>query len=343
MSQADLGQFNFNIDDMDLNTDFPVQNDFSFYQQPFNGDFNVDQQIGHSFYQQQPHSQIGGQQTYSNFDQITDSYDTPGDSYDPNQLMPVPHSRPHPSGSNQNSGQIESSQMGWADFSMAQGVNDNGLLSSTSDWSILESTLISDFPGRTDQFLTGPSSIPRERVSSSRSPLSSRNINDFHSSPMSDSAFGTSRSSTTRIAPTYSITLKDAQGQHEHLDSRPTEGTSRQDILSVPTVSIAEDRSSVVANVGLFSRDSDLHMVHRTQTQSSAQYVDSSQETHLATQARSESNRSAILQATAATVQVSVPSLISASLPLLATLAVLGFMFLFSKVCLSFPVLPNIY
>ncbi|PVH86341.1 hypothetical protein DL98DRAFT_510954 [Cadophora sp. DSE1049] len=176
MSQADLGQFNFDINDMDFSAELPVQqNDFSLYQQPFN-DFSFDQQLGHSFYQQpQSYSQAGGQQNYSNAPLTSDSYDTPG-SYDLDQYMPVAHTRPHPSSSTQDSGQIDSSQQSWSEFSTAPRANDNGHLSSTSDWNVLESTLISNSPGdlHDRNSSTGLASSQLERVSSGRSPLSSR-------------------------------------------------------------------------------------------------------------------------------------------------------------------------
>lgn len=614
LSQADLGQFNFDINnDMDF-AEFPLQNDFSFYQQPFNGgDFNVDQQIGHSFYQQQPYSQVGGQQSYTDTPLMTDSYNTPGESYDLDQYMPVSHSRPHPSGSSQNTGQLDNSQLGWSELPVSQRSGDNELLSSTSDWSVLESTLISDSPGRTDQFFTGLASIPQERVSSGRSPLSSRSsraananadgnvqtlastlssgnsravnatnvssvntglnvqsratisnisnrsgeptlrydsgsgisvdpseildvpllssrqrpssaatvlsslsdhcqqvseslqtiqssrseytglgkdlqrlssvvdvlqsrqttvpeavvtearafqsqldalsaqigssvsagtltnpllttldpdfhaeffrqcqvearrlvrslcatinavqaqntgthvpgntqtltsgrnlqlfpspsqgvpqaslvsgagmwtestamwqanngppanvlreddtseylrsvpdANEFRLSPMSQNESGTLRLSTIRNVPVYSIMIKDARGQNERLDSQRTDGTSPQDILSVPTVVVAEDHSSILTYSGMLSQHNHLPMADRTQTSSTAQYVDSSEETVL-----SISPRSAILQTTTAVQESSVWS---SSLLLMVVLAILGSMFLCLKVCLT--------
>lgn len=177
MSQADLGQLNFDINDMDFNAEMAVQhNDFSLYQQPFN-DFNFDQQPGHSFYQSQSFSQVGAQQSYSSVPHMNDSFDTPG-SYDLDQYMPVSHTRPHPSSSTQDSGQmLDNSQQSWSEFSTAPRATNNGLLSSTSDWNVLASTLISDSPGdlHDRNSSTGLASSQLERVSSGRSPLSSRN------------------------------------------------------------------------------------------------------------------------------------------------------------------------
>ncbi|KAL2062301.1 hypothetical protein VTL71DRAFT_6567 [Oculimacula yallundae] len=177
MSQVDLGQYNFS--DFDLNAEFPVQNDFPFYQQPFSGDFTFDQQLGQPSHQQQSYSQVGGQQSYSDFSLMSNSFDTPGDLYELDQNLPVPHSRPHPSVSTQNSDQMESSQQiessraNLSVFSMSQHASDSGLLSSTSDWTVLESSLIGDLLSHNAQSSAGPASLQRERVSSSRNPLSS--------------------------------------------------------------------------------------------------------------------------------------------------------------------------
>ncbi|KAK0105855.1 hypothetical protein ONS95_004369 [Cadophora gregata] len=175
MSEADLGQFNFDINDIEFIAELPVQtNDFSFYQQPYN-DFNFDQQLGQSFYQQpQSYSQVDGQQSFSNAPLMTDSFDTPG-SYDLDQYMPAAHSRPHPSGSSQDSGQIDYSQQGWPEFSTDTRANQTTPLSPSSDWNVLESSLISDSPGdlHDRSSSTGLASSPLERVSSGRSPLSS--------------------------------------------------------------------------------------------------------------------------------------------------------------------------
>jgi len=213
MSQADLGQFNFDINDMDFNAEMPVQhNEFSLYQQPFN-DFNFDQQSGHSFYQQpQSYSQVGAQQSYSSVPHMNDSFDTPG-SYDLDQYMPVSHTRPHPSSSTQDSGQmIDNSQQNWSEFSTAPRANNNGPLSSTSDWNVLESTLISDSPGdlHDRNSPTGLASSPLERVSSGRSPLSSRISRVVNATGLP----ATLRSGNNRTAANAESIYPDLNAQH---------------------------------------------------------------------------------------------------------------------------------
>ncbi|CZS98203.1 hypothetical protein WAI453_011980 [Rhynchosporium graminicola] len=201
MSQGDLGNFNFDINELDFNAEFSAPLEFPFYQQPFNnGALTFDQQFSQPYHQeqqqQQPFYQIGSQENYADFS-ISDSYDTPGGSFDMNQDLSESHTRPHPSRQSQDSDQKESSLQSLSDpsrktrdsdqiessrrnlsvYSMSQHANET-LLSSTSDWSVLESSLLGDLSRA--QSSTGPASLQRERVSSSRSPLSSdcsRNTN----------------------------------------------------------------------------------------------------------------------------------------------------------------------
>lgn len=166
--------------------------------------YSLNEQLLTTTVQQQQYSQISGQQSYTDFPLISDSYDTPGDLFDMNQDLSVSHTRPHPSSQNRNSDQIESSLQSFSDqsrttrdsdqiessrrnlsvHSMSQHANET-LLTSTSDWSMLESSLIGDLSAT--QTSTGPASLQQSRVSSGMSPLSSRSRNTNANANVSNS------------------------------------------------------------------------------------------------------------------------------------------------------------
>lgn len=153
LETQDLGQFNFDINDIDL-TDYPSMNtdqsfDFSFDQQPFS--FQPDTQFA---YTPNMNDQYG-------LDQWAE----------PQGFMPVSHSRPHPAGPSNDSGQLDANwQSGWlqaeslisprtttfADnywpdalvdrpqIPQNSAVNNSPLLSDAPDWSLLESTIVAN-------------------------------------------------------------------------------------------------------------------------------------------------------------------------------------------------------
>jgi len=153
LETQDLGQFNFDINDIDL-TDYPSMNtdqsfDFSFDQQPFS--FQPDTQPAYT-------------------PNMNDQYSL--DQWaEPQGFMPISHSQPHPAGPSGDSGQLDANwQFGWlqseslispitATFAdnywrdalvdhpqipQNSAVNDSPLLSDAPDWSLLESTIVAN-------------------------------------------------------------------------------------------------------------------------------------------------------------------------------------------------------
>jgi hypothetical protein len=150
LESQDLSQFNFDINDIDL-TDFPST--------------SANQSFDFSFHQQPSSFQSGNQTPYTPL--LEDQYGL-DEWAEPQGYNPVSHSRPHPSSSTRDAGQLLSNYQSswliaddtgisprtstfadnyWPDGSVQnpqipQGVaNESPMLSATSDWSILENSL----------------------------------------------------------------------------------------------------------------------------------------------------------------------------------------------------------
>ncbi|KAJ5034883.1 uncharacterized protein L3040_008151 [Drepanopeziza brunnea f. sp. 'multigermtubi'] len=159
MSQTSLGQFNYDLNDMNLtNLDFPIDHelDFSFDQQAFMNNFRIP-------LHQQPYD---GPQNYSSTPHMAHLNDTPGDMFDLDQLLDPnafgpEQTRPHPAGNDQHSSPtcagVESRS------SMSAGTNTT-LISSSSDWSLLETTVHSS-PGGNSPLGSASCGICQQRAS----------------------------------------------------------------------------------------------------------------------------------------------------------------------------------
>ncbi|KAI9047085.1 hypothetical protein LZ554_009158 [Drepanopeziza brunnea f. sp. 'monogermtubi'] len=159
MSQTSLGQFSYDMNDMDLtNLDFPVdQNfDFSFDQQAFMGNFHVP-------LHQQPYD---GSQNHSSTPHMSHFNDTPGDLFDLDQLLDPnafgpEQTRPHPAGNDPHSGPMGA---GVESCSSMSAVTNTALMSSSPDWSLLETTVHSS-PGGNSPLGSASCGICQQRVS----------------------------------------------------------------------------------------------------------------------------------------------------------------------------------
>jgi hypothetical protein len=151
LESQDLSQFNFDINDIDL-TDFPSA--------------SANQSFDFSFHQQSSSFQSNSQTPYTPL--LEDQYGL-DEWAEPQGYNPVSHSRPHPSSSTRDAGQLLSNYQSswliaddleisprtgtfadnyWPDGSLQnpqipqQGVaNESPMLSATSDWSVLENAL----------------------------------------------------------------------------------------------------------------------------------------------------------------------------------------------------------
>ncbi|CAL3970815.1 unnamed protein product [Diplocarpon coronariae] len=157
MSQADLGSFNFDLADTDWKMGSEFDLSFGGRQQPFVGNLDIDPQLVHSF-NQQPHSSAG-QQNITSIPHTIGSYPVPAERFDldqylvPNQRAPV-YIGPHSAAQHQEFFQQSS---------MSPGPSGD-LIPSTSDWSLLESTL-QDSPGGGAN-LSSPMRPPSSQTSS---------------------------------------------------------------------------------------------------------------------------------------------------------------------------------
>ncbi|PBP16636.1 hypothetical protein BUE80_DR012636 [Diplocarpon rosae] len=161
MSQADLGQFNFDINGADLNMGSQFDLSLGDQQQAFVGNFGLDSPLVHSF-SEEPHSSAG-QQNLPPTAHTIESYAISADKFDldqylaPNEYTPV-HVRPLSAGQYRDSFQHSFISLGAnCDF-----------ISPISDWSILESAL-HNFPGGIAN-LPSPIPSPSGQTSSGRSP-----------------------------------------------------------------------------------------------------------------------------------------------------------------------------
>ncbi|KAK6580217.1 hypothetical protein PZA11_007239 [Diplocarpon coronariae] len=157
MSQADLGSFNFDLADTDWKMGSEFDLSFGGRQQPFVDDLDIDPQLVHSF-NQQPHSSAG-QQNITSIPHTIGSYPVSAERFDldqylvPNQRAPV-YIGPHSAAQHQEFFQQSS---------MSPGPSGD-LIPSTSDWSLLESTL-QDSPGGGAN-LSSPMRPPSSQTSS---------------------------------------------------------------------------------------------------------------------------------------------------------------------------------
>ncbi|PBP26696.1 hypothetical protein BUE80_DR002442, partial [Diplocarpon rosae] len=213
MSQADLGQFNFEINGADLNLGLQFDVSLSEQQQAFAGNFGFDSQLVHSF-SEGPYSSAG-LQNFPSIAHTNDPYAISADKFDldqylaPNEYTPV-HVRPHSAGQYQDSFQRSTTSLGPnCDF-----------ISSISDWSMLEPAL--------HNFSGGIANLPSPMPSASGQTSSSR------------SEQRVSRSQRGVITRAQSTTIP-ASG----CGSRPSTVVNPSDILDVPLASMQRPAPAV--------------------------------------------------------------------------------------------------